>query len=130
MKHLAAFAFGTALAFSSWAQPPTFDTGRLSADVKALSSDAFEGRSPDTPGETRTVGYLTRAFKEAGLSPGGDLKDGRRSWTQAVPLGRFDITGPVKLSVSAGGETLAWTQGDQISVRAAMTGATAVKVDS
>src|SRR5262245_7005445 len=131
MRHIVAFAFGSALAVSSFAQaPPVFDAGRLSADVKALSSDAFEGRSPDTPGETKTVDYITRGFEAAGLSPGGDLKDGRRSWTQAVPLGHFEITGPLKLSVTAGGETLSWTQGEQIAVRAAMNGATVVKVDN
>jgi Zn-dependent M28 family amino/carboxypeptidase len=131
MKQLAACVFGAAFALSSWAQQtPTFDTSRLSADVKALSSDAFEGRSPDTPGETKTVDYIARGFEAAGLSRGGDLKNGRRSWTQAVPLGRFEITGPVKLSATAGGETQNWTQGEQISVRAAMNGDTVVKVDN
>ena len=130
MKYLVALAFGAAFVLSSCAQKrPAFDAGRLSADVKELSSDAFEGRSPDTPGETKTVDYITRAFEDAGLAPGGDLKDGQRAWTQAVPLGRFEITGPVKIAASIGGETLAWTQGDQVSVRAAMNGATAVKVD-
>ena len=28
---------------------------RLSADVKTLASDAFEGRAPGTPGETKTI---------------------------------------------------------------------------
>ena len=131
MKQLAACVFGAFFALSTWAQQsPTFDTSRLSADVKALSSDEFEGRSPDTPGETRTVDYITRGFEAAGLAPGGDLKKGRRSWTQAVPLGRFEITGPVKLSATAGGETQNWTQGEQISVRAAMNGDTVVKVDN
>lgn len=131
VKNTLAFAFASVLVLSSCApEPPAFDTGRLSADVKALSSDEFEGRSPDTPGETKTVDYITRAFEAAGLSPGGDLKDGQRAWTQAVPLGRFEFTGPLKLTASVGGETLTWTQGDQIAVRAAMTGATAVKVDN
>src|SRR5262245_66633767 len=103
MRHIVAFTFGIAFAVSSLAQtPPVFDTGRLSADVKALSSDAFEGRSPDTPGETKTVDYITRGFEAAGLSPGGDLNDGHRSSTQAVPLGRFEITGPIRLSASTG----------------------------
>jgi Zn-dependent M28 family amino/carboxypeptidase len=130
VKHIVAFAIGAGLALSSCAQkPPTFDTGRLSADVKTLSSDAFEGRGPDTPGETKTVEFITREFEDAGLSPGGDLKDGQRAWTQAVPLGRFEITGPVKLAVSVDGESLTWTQGEQVAVRAAMTGATDVKVE-
>jgi len=130
VKYFVAFAFGAAVVLSSCAQkPPAFDTDRLSADVKTLSSDAFEGRGPGTAADDKTVEYITREFKEAGLSPGGDLKDGQRAWTQAVPLGRFEITGPVKLATSVGGETLTWSQGEQIAIRAAMTGATAVKVD-
>jgi Zn-dependent M28 family amino/carboxypeptidase len=126
----AALALAGALACASCApKPPAFDTARLSADVKELSSDAFEGRSPDTPGETKTVEYISRAFEAAGLAPGGDLKDGQRAWTQAVPLGKFEITGPVKIAASFGKETLDWTQGDQVSIRAAMNGASAVKVD-
>ncbi len=131
MRNFAAFACACALAVAACAQkPPSFDAARLSADVKELSSDAYEGRSPDSPGEAKTVEYLTRAFKDAGLAPGGDLKDGQRAWTQAVPLGRFEITGPVKISATVGGETLDLAQGEQISVRAAMNGATAVKVEN
>jgi Zn-dependent M28 family amino/carboxypeptidase len=131
VKYAVTLAFAAALVVSACAQQkkPTFDPARLSADVKALSADEFEGRAPDSPGEAKTVEYLTRAFQEAGLLPGGDLKDGQRAWTQAVPLGRFEITGPVKLAATVGGKTLDWTQGEQISVRAAMNGATAVKID-
>ena len=55
---------------------------RLSADVKVLASDAFEGRGPGTPGETKTVDWLIKQFKAMGLAPGGP--DG--AWTQPVPL--------------------------------------------
>ncbi|WP_208403587.1 M28 family metallopeptidase [Sphingomonas aerolata] len=54
----------------------------LSADVRTLASDAFEGRAPGTAGETRTIDWLIAQFKAMKLSPGGP--DG--SWTQAVPL--------------------------------------------
>ncbi|WP_242096500.1 M28 family metallopeptidase [Sphingomonas sp. CROZ-RG-20F-R02-07] len=55
---------------------------RLSADVHTLASDPFEGRSPGTPGETKTIDWLVTQFKTMGLEPGGP--DG--AWTQAVPL--------------------------------------------
>jgi Zn-dependent M28 family amino/carboxypeptidase len=55
---------------------------RLRADVKTLSSDAFEGRAPGTPGETKTIDWLIAQFKAMGLKPGA--RDG--SWTQPVPL--------------------------------------------
>ncbi|MEO6103231.1 MAG: M28 family metallopeptidase [Pseudoxanthomonas sp.] len=107
---------------------PTFDPQRLSAIVKTLSSDEFEGRGPATAGETKTVAYVIEQMKAAGLHPGGDLKDGQRAWTQAVPLLRAEITGTPELSVASGGKSQALTQGEQIAVRAAMEGSTSVDI--
>jgi len=104
------------------AEAPTFDPQRLSRDVKVLSSDAFEGRGPNTAGETKTVDYLIEQFKAAGLTPGGDLSGGKRSWTQDVPLGRFEITGPVKLTLTDGAGSRQLAQGDDMAVRASMSG--------
>jgi len=131
MNRIALLSLASAVALASCAEkPPEFDAARLSADTRTLSSDEHEGRAPDSPGEVKTVEFITRAFEEAGLAPGGDLKDGRRAWTQAVPLGRFEISGPAKLAVSIGGETIEWTQGEQVALRAAMNGATAVQVEA
>jgi len=105
------------------ASAPEIDPLRLSHDVKVLSSDAFEGRAPNTAGENKTVAYLIEQFKAAGLQPGGDIVKGKRGWTQDVPLGRFEIKGPVKLSVSDGKSTQELKQGDDLAVRAAMNGA-------
>ncbi len=55
---------------------------RLSADVKTLASDSFEGRAPGTPGETKTVAWLIAQFKAMKAQPGGP----NGSWTQPVPL--------------------------------------------
>ena len=107
---------------------PTFDPQRLSAIVKTLSSDEFEGRGPATAGETKTVAYVVEQMKAAGLQPGGDLKDGKRAWTQAVPLLRAQITGTPEISVASGGKSQALTQGEQIAIRAAMDGSTAVDI--
>jgi len=49
--------------------------------TKTLSSDAFEGREPGTPGEEKTLDYLVKKFAEAGLQPGN-----KGSWFQDVPL--------------------------------------------
>jgi len=72
---------------------------RLSADVRVLASDAFGGRAPGTPGETKTVDWLIAQFKAAGLQPGG--RDG--SWTQPVPLVRTQLG---QGRVAAGGTPL------------------------
>ncbi|MDI9237729.1 M28 family metallopeptidase [Lysobacter sp. LF1] len=107
---------------------PDIDPQRLSQDVKVLSSDEFEGRGPATAGETKTVDYVVAQMKAAGLQPGGDLKDGKREWTQAVPLARAEIKGTPQLSVKVKGKPQPLTQGEQIAVRAAQDGATAINI--
>ena len=109
-------------------QAPTFDPHRLSDEVKTLSSDAFEGRGPATPAETKTIDYVVAQMKDAGLQPGGDLVDGKRSWTQAVPLLRTEIIGAPKLTLTMGGKAETLTQGKQIAVRAPMDGSTSVAI--
>jgi len=103
------------------------DPKRLSQDVKILSSDEFEGRGPATAGETKTIDYVVGQMKAAGLQPGGDLKDGKREWTQAVPLARAEIKGTT-VAVTVKGKTQALTQGDQIAIRAAQDGSTAIDI--
>lgn len=49
--------------------------------TRTLSSDAFEGRAPGTPGEAKTLAYLVDQFQKAGLQPGNN-----GSWFQDVPL--------------------------------------------
>ena len=53
--------------------------------IKVLASDEFEGRGPGTPGEEKTVAYLTDQFQKMGLKPGNP--DG--TFVQAVPLVGF-----------------------------------------
>ncbi len=65
---------------------PEVTVGELSEQtmkdvVQKLSSDEFEGRSPGSAGEEKTVAYLIERFKAAGLEPGNG-----KSWTQDVPL--------------------------------------------
>ena len=86
-------------------EPAAISPARMSADVQALASPAFEGRAPGTPGEDRTVAWLVDQLKAAGVRPGGP----NGQWTQTVPLIRTQLgTGPV----SAGGA--AWTQGREV----------------
>ena len=105
------------------------DAAKIAGHIKILASDAFEGRGPATAGEVKTVKYLTEQFKAVGLQPGGDLlKDGKRAWTQDVPLAQFDNKDPIKVSVTVGGQVQTWAQGDQIAIRAPQTGADHVTV--
>ena len=64
---------------TAWSQ---IDQGSLLARIKVLSSDEFEGRAPASEGETRTVSFVEKEFKDAGLKPGNP--DG--TYIQKVPL--------------------------------------------
>jgi Zn-dependent M28 family amino/carboxypeptidase len=127
---LAALACATSAA-SFAASAPRFDIARVTADVRTLSSDAFEGRGPATAGETRTIAYLVKRMKAAGLQPGGPLKGRTRSWTQDVPLLQSDIVGAPSLSLSGMADAHAprtLTQGEEIAVRAALNGDSRVSI--
>ena len=104
------------------AQSQTFDTARLSRHVQTLGSDAYEGRAPNTPAEQKTVDYLIQQFKAAGLQPGGAVIDGKRGWTQPVPLLKSDIVGTPQLTLQSGGESQSLVQGTDIAVRSPMNG--------
>jgi len=101
---------------------PHFDPARLSHHVEILASDAFEGRGPATPGETKAIDYIISQFQAAGVQPGGDLKNGKRAWTQDVPLLRSTIVGNPSLSITSNGTAMPLAQGEQIAVRAALNG--------
>jgi Zn-dependent M28 family amino/carboxypeptidase len=127
-KMLTALACSISLvpALSAAAQPaPSFDLQRYAQDVKTLADDSFEGRAPATESEKKTIAYITAQMKAAGLQPGGT----GGGWTQDVPLLKSDIVGSPKLSLRIGDAApRALTQGEEIALRAAMTGQTEVRL--
>lgn len=58
----------------------------LSEHVRILASNEFEGRSPGSEGERKTVDYLSHQFARLNLEPAGE--DG--TWFQSVPLRKFE----------------------------------------
>lgn len=71
------------------------------ARIETLSSDAFEGRAPATPGGAKTRAWLIAEMKSIGLAPGnGD------SYEQKVPLVELTID-PDASTLSINGQTLA-----------------------
>lgn len=107
----------------------SFDPARLAEHVRVLSSDAYEGRGPNTPAETKTIDYIVSQFKAAGVQPGGDKVNGKRKWTQDVPLLQSNFAAPPQVTLNLGnGQTIPLTQGDQISVRSPMNGQTKVNL--
>lgn len=78
----------------------------LLAHISTLASDAFEGRKPGTPGEEKTVAYITEQFKALGLAPGNP----NGSYTQ--PVGLMGITSEAELEITAGKRELTLVPGD------------------
>lgn len=73
----------------------------LLSHIKVLSSDEFEGRGPGTPGEDKSVDYLTGRLEAMGLKPGNP----NGSFVQDVPLVGFQAKA-VSGSLSAGGKRI------------------------
>jgi len=90
------FAAGSALS-------QDFSAERISNDIRAISTDEFQGRYPGTEGERLTLAWLQGQYEAMGLEPGGP--DGQ--WLQPVHLKRFT---PVEGAASA-----SWTGPDGVS---------------
>ncbi|HET7267374.1 MAG TPA: M28 family metallopeptidase [Oleiagrimonas sp.] len=71
----------------------------LGGYIKTLSSDAFAGRAPTTPGETKTINYLRGKFKAMGLEPGWHGK-----YFQTVPMTEI-VPHPADVTITGGGKT-------------------------
>ena len=106
----------------------SFSPARLAQHIKVLGSDAYEGRGPNTPGETKAVAYIIAQYKAVGLQPGGVMVAGKRSWTQPVPLLKavHKVDPVVTVTTRAGPMTL--KQGLDIAVRAPLDGESTVKI--
>lgn len=77
---------------------PGIESNRLFDHVRVLSSDEFEGRAPGTAGETKTVEYIIRQFKELRLEPGNP----NGTYVQDVPM--VGITGEARGFYRSGGK--------------------------
>lgn len=78
-------------------QIPELSLATLQEVTKELSSDAYEGRAPGTPGEEKTVAYIIKKYEEAGLKPGNNGK-----WTQDVPLVEITAKNATPLTFTGG----------------------------
>jgi Zn-dependent M28 family amino/carboxypeptidase len=110
---------------------PRFDEKRITKHVKVLSSDAFEGRSPGTRSEGKTVQYIIGQMKGAGLSPGGPITGkGKRSWVQEARLLKASLRAVPDFSLTLGGTVTRLAQGVDVAVGAPLTDADRVSLSS
>lgn len=89
----------------------TITGSALAAHIRRLASDEFEGRSPASPGEEKTVAYIAEQFEQAGLEPGND-----GSWFQEVPLVSITLDPDTTLNIDGLGEPLELQHGEDTVV--------------
>lgn len=80
------------------------DDATLKQHTKILASDEFEGRSPTTVGEQKTLDYLTGEFKKLGYQPGN-----QGSYLQPVEL--LEMTASPDMTMSIGKDTFTYKEG-------------------
>lgn len=130
MTRLLAAAGAIALAAPFPAAAQDFSVERIDQHIRTLSDDWFEGRAPGTPGEDKTVAYLSGAFASIGLKPGGDLRpDGSRAWTQDVILKRSTMDDDPLLFINIGSKRVAMVQDQDLAVRSPVNGMTQVQLE-
>ena len=80
---------------------PVISIETMRSVTKELSLDSYEGRGPTTPGEDKTVAYIIKRFKAAGLQPGN-----KGSWVQNVPTVEIEAQKPSGLHVDVAGQAM------------------------
>ena len=127
-RWIAASAIALASPLLAAAPYGQFSTERLSQVDKTLSSDAFQGRGTAAAIEPTVINYIAQKFSQAGVQPGGEIVNGRRTWFQSVPLLESQIVGAPQISLDEGGTIVPLQQGSQIAVLAPLNGAKEVDI--
>ncbi len=99
------------------------DAGDFAEHVKVLSSDAFEGRGPGTPGEDKSVEYIKSQFQRIGLQPGN-----HGDWFQTVPMVETTADPATVLQFDVAGKPHALAFGSDMVI-GTRTGKDEVKID-
>ena len=105
-----------------------FSPQRLSDVDKTISSDTFEGRGTGSPIEPKVIDYIAGQLRAAGVQPGGDVVNGKRTWFQNVPLLQSQIVGTPQISLNENGTVVPLSQGPEIAVLAPLNGAKQVDI--
>jgi Zn-dependent M28 family amino/carboxypeptidase len=92
------------------APTPDISAANITATVRTLASDQFQGRAPGTVGEERTIGYLIGRLQALGLEPAGS----GGGWTQPVPLLHTRLGTPTTLAFGRKGTATPLAAGTDI----------------
>ncbi len=109
---------------TAYAFHDAIDAGDFAQHVKALSSDAFEGRGPGTPGEEKTVAYIQAQMQRIGLKPGN-----HGQWFQTVPMVETTADAATALDIDVAGKPHLLRFGDDMVI-GTRSGQPEVKIDA
>jgi Zn-dependent M28 family amino/carboxypeptidase len=109
---------------ATYAFHDAIDAGDFAQHVKTLSSDAFEGRGPGTPGEDKTVAYIQAQMQRIGLQPGN-----HGEWFQTVPMVETAADATTALAIDVAGKPHVLKFGDDMVI-GTRTGQPEVKIDA
>ncbi|MEO6264016.1 MAG: aminopeptidase, partial [Luteimonas sp.] len=109
---------------TAYAFHDAIDVGDFAEHVKTLSSDAFEGRGPGTPGEDKSVEYIKAQFERIGLAPGN-----HGDWFQTVPMVETTAAESTVLKLDVDGKPHALRFGSDMVIRT-RSGQPEVKIDN
>jgi hypothetical protein len=84
----------------------TIEPGNLLRHIRELSSDAYAGRLPGTPGEEKSVAYLISQINALGLRPGTPTG----GFVQKVPL--YGIRSRGTIAITAASKTIPLSPGE------------------
>jgi Zn-dependent M28 family amino/carboxypeptidase len=101
----------TAQAASAHAFSPQITADDFVEHVKVLSSDAFEGRGPGTPGEDKSVDYIKAQMQRIGLKPGN-----KGEWFQTVPMVETTADPDTTLTLTVDGKPRTLKMGDDMVI--------------
>jgi Zn-dependent M28 family amino/carboxypeptidase len=118
-----AAATAPAPATAAYAFHDAIDAGDFAEHVKVLSSDAFEGRGPGTPGEDKTVEYIRAQMQRIGLQPGN-----HGQWFQTVPMVETTADASTSLAIDVAGKPHVLRFGDDMVI-GTRSGQPEVKID-
>lgn len=71
--------------------------GEIKSHIAVLANDSLQGRKPFTPGETKTIAYISSEFKHLGLDPGNKGSD-----FQDVPMVEISSTPSATMEIRGG----------------------------
>lgn len=111
VRHLSALALAMFMGGGGAVQaaPVQVNGAIIRATVKEIASDAYEGRGPATPAETKTINYIAAQFAQHGLKPGVNGQ-----WFQEVPTITMTADPAMQLHVEGKGQSLNFAYGTDV----------------